>query len=104
MFSLRKLALLAVCLVIALVFCLTPNANAQQVFGSIFGTVTDANGGVIPNAKVTITDVAKGTAFELTTDAPGNYNKGQLIPDEYRVTIQATGFQKVTSTVTVRVD
>src|ERR1700687_1899522 len=97
MFSLRKLALLAVCLVIALVFCLTPNANAQQVFGSIFGTVTDANGGVIPNAKVTITDVAKGTTTELATDASGNYSKGQLIPDEYRVTIQDVAFHNVDS-------
>ncbi len=105
MLSLRNWALSALCLVIALVFCFAPNASAQQVFGSIFGTVTDANGGVIPNAKVTITDLAKGTTFELTTDASGNYNKGQLIPDEYRVTIQATGFQKVVSSpLQVRVD
>src|SRR5260370_13691844 len=105
MLSLRNWALSALCLVIALVFCFAPNASAQQVFGSIFGTVTDANGGVITNAKVTITDLAKGTTFELTTDASGNYNKGQLIPDEYRVTIQATGFQKVVSSpLQVRVD
>jgi hypothetical protein len=105
MLSLRNLALSALCLVFALVFCVTPNANAQQVFGSIFGTVTDANGGVVPNAKVTITNLAKGTTFELSTDAAGNYNKGQLIPDEYRVTIQATGFQKVVSSaLQVRVD
>jgi hypothetical protein len=105
MLSLRNWALSALCLVIALVFCFAPNASAQQVFGSIFGTVTDANGGVVPNAKVTITDVAKGTVTELTTDGSGNYNKGQLIPDEYRVTIQATGFQKVVSSpLVVRVD
>ncbi|MBZ5593122.1 MAG: TonB-dependent receptor [Acidobacteriia bacterium] len=86
-------------------FVFSPVASAQQVFGGIFGTVTDANGGVIPNAKVTITDIAKGTTFELTTDGSGSYNKGQLIPDEYRVTIQATGFQKVVSSpLQVRVD
>ena len=105
MLSLRKWAPWALCLVIGLVFCISQNASAQQVFGTIFGTVTDANGGVVPNAKVTITDVAKGTTFELITDASGNYTKGQLIPDEYRVTIQATGFQKVVSSpLQVRVD
>ena len=64
------------------------SAWAQQVFGSIFGTVTDSSGAAVSNAKVVITDVNKGTKFELTTDASGNYNKGQLIPDTYTVAIE----------------
>ena len=70
---------------------------AQQVFGSIFGTVTDPNGAVVINAKVTITDVNKGTKFEVTTDSVGNYNKGQLVPDNYTVVIEAPGFSKIVS-------
>jgi hypothetical protein len=35
-------------------------ADAQQVFGRIFGTVTDVTGGAVQNAKVTITDQSKG--------------------------------------------
>jgi hypothetical protein len=78
---------------------------AQQVFGSIYGTVTDANGGGVPNAKVTITDQNKGTVIDIVTDASGNYNRGQLIPDAYKVTVEAPGFSKVTSDViTVQVD
>jgi len=72
-------------------------AYAQQVFGSIFGTVTDPAGAVVANAKVTITDVNKGTTFEVTTDAAGNYRKPQLIPDTYKVVIEAPGFSKVAS-------
>jgi len=80
-------------------------ANAQQVFGSIFGTVTDATGAAVANAKVTIADVAKGTSFEVTTDQSGNYNKGQLIPDPYKVTIEAAGFGRIVSNnIDVRVD
>ena len=75
MLSLRKWAPWALCLVIASVFCFAPNASAQQSFWQHSGTVTDANGGVVPNAKVTITDVAKGTTFELTTDSSGNYTR-----------------------------
>src|SRR5580698_2781412 len=78
---------------------------AQQVFGSIFGTVTDPNGAVVVNAKVTITDQDKGTKFETVTDSAGNYNKGQLVPDTYTVTIEAPGFSKVLSNeLQVRVD
>ena len=57
------------------------------------------------NAKVTITDVNKGTKAEVTTDANGNYNKGQLIPDAYKVTIEAPGFSRVASdNIQVHVD
>ncbi len=81
------------------------SAVAQQVFGSIFGTVTDTSGGAVANAKVTITDKAKGTSFEVTTDNSGNYTKGQLIADTYVVTIEAKGFNKVVSNeIPVRVD
>jgi hypothetical protein len=83
----------------------TAVSYGQQVFGSIFGTVTDPGGAVVSSAKVTISDVNKGTKFELTTDSAGNYNKGQLVPDPYTVTIEAPGFSKVvSSTIDVRVD
>jgi len=84
---------------LALVFTLIGwnSANAQQVFGNINGTVTDASGGAVANAKITITDKSKGTQFVVTSDAQGNYLKGQLIPDTYTVTIESPGFQKVVS-------
>ncbi len=84
---------------------LTVSASAQQVFGSIYGTVTDSSGAGVANAKITVSDPAKGTSSELTTDASGNYRKGQLIPDTYKVTIEAAGFQKVVSSdILVEVD
>src|SRR5579884_2777496 len=73
------------------------SANAQQVFGSIIGTVTDPSGSAVANAKVTITDVSKNTSFEVTTNDSGQYSKGQLIPDQYTVSIEAPGFNKVVS-------
>jgi len=84
-----------------MLFASVSASYAQQVFGSIYGTVTDANGGGVPNAKVTITDQNKGTSFDLLTDASGNYNKGQLIPDGYKVTVEAAGFSKTTSDVII---
>jgi len=79
--------------------------SAQQVFGSIFGTITDQAGGAVANAKVTVMDLNKNTSSVIMTDATGNYTKGQLIPDPYKVTIEAPGFQKVVSNnIDVRVD
>src|SRR5437763_4922775 len=68
--------------------------KAQQVFGKIFGTVTDATGGAVSNAKVTITDQNKGTDYDVTTNESGNYDKGQLIPGTYSVAVEAAGFAK----------
>jgi len=94
MFS-RKFLVASLAVVLAVAFVLP--ASGQQVFGSIFGTVTDPSGSAVANAKITITDTAKGTRFEVTTDINGNYNKGQLIPDAYKLEIEATGFQRVVS-------
>ncbi len=38
-----------------------PQAAAQAVFGSIFGTVLDPSGAAVPGAKVTVTSATKGT-------------------------------------------
>src|ERR1035441_2745048 len=87
---------LSVCLAVVLALAaFTTPTFAQQVFGSIFGTVTDASGAAVANAKVTITDASKGTKFEVTTDANGNYNRGQLVPHTYKVEIEGAGFQRV---------
>ena len=48
-------AVLAVLTVLALA---NPRlTSAQAVYGSVFGTVTDSTGAVVPNATVTVTDV-----------------------------------------------
>jgi len=101
--SLRKSSLIALCASLLLGF--SQIASAQQVFGSIVGTVTDPTGASVNNAKITISDTQKGTKFEVITNESGNYIKGQLIPGQYQVSIEATGFQKaVSNPITVLVD
>ncbi len=88
-----------------LLFALSGRVEAQLVFGSIIGTVTDPAGAAVNNAKVTITDVTKNTSSEVMTNESGQYTKGQLIPDTYKVTIEAPGFSKVASNeLVVQVD
>jgi outer membrane receptor protein involved in Fe transport len=86
------LALFAVC-----VIGITQTVSAQAVYGSIFGTVTDSSGAVVPNATVTVVDVAKGTSVTVQSDANGEYRAQHLIPDTYTVTAEAAGLKKVTT-------
>jgi len=46
---------------LAFIAFLPCSALGQAVYGSIYGTVNDATGALIPNAKVVVTDTAKGT-------------------------------------------
>jgi carboxypeptidase family protein/TonB-dependent receptor-like protein len=84
-------------LLFAALFCvvsfLPRTALSQAVYGNIFGTITDPSGAAVPNAKVTITDLAKGTVDTVTTNATGNYTATHLIPDNYSVKVEAAGFK-----------
>lgn len=83
-----KLLLLVGCLL-----SLSTVAYSQSVYGSIFGTVTDSTGAVIPNADVTVTDVAKGTTSALKSNGSGEFSADHLIPDIYNVKVEAGGFK-----------
>jgi outer membrane receptor protein involved in Fe transport len=87
-------------LLFAALFCLVSflpkTALSQAVYGNIFGTVTDPSGAAVPNAKVTITNIAKGTSTTTTTNATGNYTVTHLIPDSYLVKVEAQGFKTAT--------
>jgi carboxypeptidase family protein/TonB-dependent receptor-like protein len=72
-----------------------PSACGQAVFGSIFGTVTDPTGAAVANAKVTVTDLRKGTIDTATTNDSGNYSVTHLIPDNYGVRIEGSGFKTI---------
>jgi hypothetical protein len=76
-----------------LVFLGAPAAVGQAVYGSIFGTVTDSTGAAVPNATVTVLDVAKGTSVALQSNGAGEFTAEHLIPDTYTVRVEAQGFK-----------
>ena len=73
-----------------LLMTFVPAARAQAVYGSIFGTVTDNSGAVVPNATITVTDVAKGTTVTAQTSGDGQY-RGWLCGAEILDPIDAAG-------------
>lgn len=73
-------------------------AWGQAVFGSLYGTVTDTTGAVVPNADVTVTDTNKGTVIAVKSNESGEYKVDHLIPDVYAVKVVAQGFKTFEAT------
>src|SRR5438105_4751468 len=90
----RSRALFGCFLVFVLVLTISaPSSSAQAVFGSVIGTVTDAQGNAVAGAKITVTSITKNTAYEATSNDSGNYSVTHLIPDQYKIHVEATGFK-----------
>jgi outer membrane receptor protein involved in Fe transport len=70
---------------------------AQDATGSIVGNVTDASGGSIVGAKVTVTNEATEATKVTNTDDKGYYQVRQLPVGMYKITAEATGFSKTES-------
>src|SRR5262245_42104439 len=70
-------------------------AGAQNVSGSIAGTVVDQQGQVVPGATVTVTNESTGDARVVVTDARGNFQAINLQPATYTVKVEMQGFRAV---------
>jgi hypothetical protein len=71
-----------------------PSLYAQAVSATLVGTVTDASGGVIANAKITIGETATGVSYSRDTNSSGNFTFPSLPPGRYNVTAEMPGFKK----------
>jgi hypothetical protein len=74
------------------IFLVSPAALAQAIFGSVNGVVTDQSGAAISSASITVTDTDKGTTRVVQTGPSGEYLVHDLIPDHYKLKVEATGF------------
>jgi carboxypeptidase family protein len=89
----KRLVVLGLAVLFCVVLANAPKATGQAVFGSVIGTVTDPQGNAVVGAKVTVTSTTKSFTYDTTTNESGNYSVTHLIPDTYKVHIEATGFQ-----------
>ncbi|HEV2498692.1 MAG TPA: carboxypeptidase regulatory-like domain-containing protein [Terriglobia bacterium] len=89
----RAIEVFLVLIAVAIFF--SPFAVGQAVNGSVVGTVTDSSGAVVPQAKVTITNVGTSVSEPAMTDGSGYYSFPDLPPAIYKVTIEKQGFTSV---------
>jgi Carboxypeptidase regulatory-like domain len=80
-------------ILIALLGFVPLTSRAQAVYGSLYGTVTDNTGAVVPNANVTVTDEGKGTVVTTQSNGSGDYRVEHMIPDVYDIKVEVSGFE-----------
>jgi hypothetical protein len=99
-FFAKRQQIVVVCLfaLIGFSWTIADQAIAQSTTGSIFGTVTDQTGSVIPNATVTETNTETGISQTARTNGSGNYIFPALAPGDYSISSQANGFSTETQT------
>src|SRR5580700_4996350 len=72
--------------------------------GSIVGTVTDPSGAIVSGAKVSITNKGTNQVITTTANSSGSFASGALIPGEYSVRVEASGFKTADVGVVVQVN
>jgi hypothetical protein len=80
--------------------CLSGLLNAQEVTGSIVGTVKDANGAAVPGATVTATIPSQGDLVvrKVTTNDEGAFSIPNVPVAVYSITVEAPNFKKLVQT------
>jgi hypothetical protein len=68
-------------------------AFSQLSSGSVFGSVRDASGAVIPGATVVLISASRGTTLETTTNENGDFTFPNALGDTYTVRVTMDGFK-----------
>jgi hypothetical protein len=90
--------------IVLLLSILSASAFAQGTV-TIFGTVTDKSGAVVPGAQITVTQPATGLSRTANTDDQGNYILTQLAAGTYNLRMEAQGFKSfLLETIQTQVD
>src|SRR5438552_198882 len=68
--------------------------EAQRFDGTLRGDVSDESGGVVPGAKITLTNQDTGVSQTTTTTSVGSYIFPNLLAGTYTLSVERDGFQK----------
>src|SRR5271168_3984397 len=79
------------------VVLLTPLVWAQEN-ATITGTVSDPTGAVVPNAPITLTNVATGQERQSSSNSNGIYTFNNVGVGRFNLEVSAPGFQKFSTT------
>src|SRR5246127_2699711 len=83
----------SVLFVFLLVALIAAPAWPQTQLGTLFGTVTDTSGAVVPGAEVSVENVSTGLKRDGRTDKTGEYRLVGLPTGKYTLRVEKEGFQ-----------
>src|SRR5437016_6113985 len=89
--------------ILGLCLLISSPLHAQVAGATLSGTITDSNGGAVPNAKVSAKSVATGSSVDGTSNGSGFYTIPNLTPGDYEITVAAAGFSTAATKVTLTV-
>jgi hypothetical protein len=96
--SISRVILLAICCLFIQVICL-----GQSNYASLSGTIFDPQGHAIPGASIQLDSISTHAVRQATSNEQGIYQITGLLPEEYKLTVQASGFLDSTQTVRLEV-
>ncbi len=79
-------------LVVALSFLMSGDMQAQGLFATLTGVVSDPSSAVISNAKVRLRDAASGSERSTQTDKEGYFTFASVPVGNYILTVETSGF------------
>ena len=69
-------------------------SSSQGIFGTLTGVVSDPSGGVVPNARITLTDAVSGSTRASTSNGVGYYTFASVPVGTYNLTVDAPNFSQ----------
>ncbi|MCP5110510.1 MAG: TonB-dependent receptor plug domain-containing protein, partial [bacterium] len=85
-------------ILVGVVLLLATTSSAQQLTGTVEGTVTDPQGAVIPGVKVVATHVETSTVYEGETSAVGQFAFASVRLGTYDIAAESDGFKRAVVT------
>jgi Carboxypeptidase regulatory-like domain/TonB-dependent Receptor Plug Domain len=90
------------CATFICVFSFSNAVSAQEeTSATVTGQVTDSTGGAIGNANIVVTNTETGQTRTVQSNAEGNYTIFPLIPGNYTISVEQSGFKKTVVTTTL---
>ena len=100
--SIFTIAFAFLILVSAFLTATIPTRAQSLSAGTVGGVVVDPNGAVVPNASVTIANSVTGYTRVVNTDKDGAFRFDNVPPNNYQLSVSASGFAADRETVVVR--
>ncbi|HEX5081592.1 MAG TPA: TonB-dependent receptor [Blastocatellia bacterium] len=92
----KKRHLISTALLLLLALATSRGVDAQVLYGSLTGNVTDTSGAAVSGAKVEAQNIGTGVSTSVVTDERGSYIFSSLQAGLYKVNVTTQGFKTLT--------